>query len=171
MAPTSTPTVPHWADVLALRPEVTSSDGSVGELQMSLHKAVYQTVDVPYREVGYYAEITEPAPHLIGFLGRIARRLGTTADSTALYHLDQGMGGGKSHALVGLYHMASQPDEFFSTDLGQRVLREAESDGRSVDLTGTRVGWSPSVLITSRQASQPRTSGRPPPSSNGSFGD
>jgi hypothetical protein len=139
MAPTSTLTVPHWADVLALRPEVTSSDGSVGELQMSLHKAVYQTVDVPYREVGYYAEITEPAPHLIGFLGRIARRLGTTADSTALYHLDQGMGGGKSHALVGLYHMASRPDEFFSTELGQRVLREAESDGRSVDLRGTKV--------------------------------
>jgi hypothetical protein len=78
MAPTSTLTVPHWADVLALRAEVTSSDGSVGELQMSLHKAVYQTVDVPYREVGYYAEITEPAPHLIGFLGRIARRLGTS---------------------------------------------------------------------------------------------
>jgi hypothetical protein len=46
----STGTVPHWVDVLSLRPEVTASDGSVGELQMSLHKAVYQTVDVPYRK-------------------------------------------------------------------------------------------------------------------------
>src|SRR3954465_7831033 len=40
-------------DVLERRPEVRASDGSVGELQMSLHKAVYQTVDVPYRKVAY----------------------------------------------------------------------------------------------------------------------
>ena len=135
----STMTVPHWADLLSLRPEVTSSDGSVGELQMSLHKAVYQTVDVPYRVASYYADITEPAPHLIGFLGRVARRLGTTADSTALFHLDQGMGGGKSHALVGLYHMAAHPQEFFATELGRQVRQEAESGGQEADLTGTQV--------------------------------
>ena len=139
MAAPTTMTVPHWADLLALRPEVTSSDGSVGELQMSLHKAVYQTVDVPYREVSYYADITEPALHLVGFLGRVARRLGTTADSTALFHLDQGMGGGKSHAMVGLYHMAAHPQEFFATELGRRARQEAESGGSPVDLTGTQV--------------------------------
>ena len=139
MAAPTTMTVPHWADLLALRPEVTSSDGSVGELQMSLHKAVYQTVDVPYREVSYYADITEPAPHLIGFLGRVARRLGTTAEGTALFHLDQGMGGGKSHAMVGLYHMAAHPQEFFATELGRQVRQEAESGGSPVDLTGTQV--------------------------------
>jgi hypothetical protein len=132
-------TVPNWADVLALRPEVTSSDGSVGELQMSLHKAVYQTVDVPYREVSYYADITQPTPNLIGFLGRVARRLGTTADSIALFHLDQGMGGGKSHALVGLYHMAAHPQEFFATDLGRQVRQEAESAGPPIDLSRTQV--------------------------------
>ena len=139
MAAPTTMTVPHWADLLALRPEVTSSDGSVGELQMSLHKAVYQTVDVPYREVGYYADITEPAPHLIGFLGRVARRLGTSAEGTALFHLDQGMGGGKSHALVGLYHMAAHSQGFFATELGRQVRQEAESGGQPVDLTGTQV--------------------------------
>ena len=45
-------------------------------------------------------------PNLVGFLARVARRLGGTGESIALFHLDQGMGGGKSHALVGLYHMA-----------------------------------------------------------------
>jgi hypothetical protein len=129
----------HWTDALTLRPEVIASDGGVGELQMSLHKAVYQTVDVPYREVGYYAEITQPTPNLIGFLARAARRLGGTGESVALFHLDQGMGGGKSHALVGLYHMASNPQEFFATDLGQAVRAEAQADGGSIDLRGTRV--------------------------------
>ena len=128
----------HWADVLDLRPEVRSSDGSVGELQMSLHKAVYQTVDVPYRKVEYYGAITEPTPNLVGFFARVARRLGTNAAATALFHLDQGMGGGKSHALVGLHHMAADPQGFFTTDLGSQVRAEAAQGVGDVDLTGAR---------------------------------
>ena len=119
----------NWTDTLTLRPEVIASDGGVGDLQMSLHKAVYQTVDVPYREVAYYAEITQPTPNLVGFLARVARRLGTANESIALFHLDQGMGGGKSHALVGLYHMASNPTEFFATDLGKAIHAEAQAGG------------------------------------------
>lgn len=130
---------PNWTKLLTLRPEVVASDGGVGELQMSLHKAVYQTIDVPYRDVDYYADITEPTPNLVGFLARVARRLGGGGESIALFHLDQGMGGGKSHALVGLYHMANSPTRFFSTDLGKAVLDEAQADGRIVDLVGTRV--------------------------------
>ncbi|MBO4236828.1 DUF499 domain-containing protein [Pseudonocardia alni] len=133
---TSNNTAQHWADVLELRPEVRASDGSVGELQMSLHKAVYQTVDVPYRKVRYYGDITEPTPNLVGFFARIARRLGTTADAPALFHLDQGMGGGKSHALVGLYHMANSPSEFFATDLGKQVYAEAAHGTGDADLAG-----------------------------------
>jgi predicted AAA+ superfamily ATPase len=129
----------NWTEMLTLRPEVIASDGGVGDLQMSLHKAVYQTVDVPYREVGYYAEITQPTPNLVGFLARVARRLGTAHESIALFHLDQGMGGGKSHALVGLYHMASNPREFFATDLGRAVRAEAQAGGGSIDLGDTRV--------------------------------
>ncbi|MEU2727726.1 DUF499 domain-containing protein [Streptomyces griseoviridis] len=129
----------HWADVLTLRPEVRASDGSVGELQMSLHKAVYQTVDVPYRKVDYYVDITQPTPNLIGFFGQVARRLGTDGDTTALFHLDQGMGGGKSHALVGLHHMANKPTEFFSTEFGRLIKEEAEYAGAAVDLAGSRV--------------------------------
>jgi Protein of unknown function (DUF499) len=133
---TTSKSAPHWADVLELRPEVLASDGSVGELQMSLHKAVYQTVDVPYRKVEYYGDITEPTPNLVGFFARVARRLGTGADAPSLFHLDQGMGGGKSHALVGLYHMADSPKEFFSTDLGRQVHAEAGRGTGDVDLTG-----------------------------------
>ena len=129
----------NWTQTLTLRPEVIASDGGVGELQMSLHKAAYQTVDVPYREVGYYADITQPTPNLLGFLARVARRLGGSGESIALFHLDQGMGGGKSHALVGLYHLAANPTAFFATDLGKAVLAEAQSGAGKIDLAGTRV--------------------------------
>jgi hypothetical protein len=145
--------IPHWTEVLTLRHEVTASDGGVGELQMSLHKAVYQTVNVPYRDVAYYSDITQPTPNLIGFFSRIARRLGGAGEATALYHLDQGMGGGKSHALVGLYHMASDPKAFFATALGKSVLDEAQANGTRVDLARTRV-----VTLTADNFSPGKTS-------------
>lgn len=148
----STPQTRHWADVLTLRSEVAGSDGSVGELQMSLHKAVYQTVDVPYRKVDYYVDITQPTPNLVGFYARVARRLGTNSDTTALFHLDQGMGGGKSHALVGLHHMAHSPDAFFATDLGAAVRSEAEQGGVNVNLAGTKA-----VVLTADYFSPGRT--------------
>jgi hypothetical protein len=132
-------TIPSWTEILALRPEVIASDGGIGDLQMSLHRAVYQTVDVPYRDVGYYGDITQPTPNLVGFFSRVARRLARAGEALALYHLDQGMGGGKSHALVGLYHMAASPLEFFSTELGKEVLAEAKADGAKIDIRGTRI--------------------------------
>lgn len=131
-------TVRHWADLLALREEVVTG-GTASDLQMSLHKAVYQTVDVPYRKVEYYAEITQPTPTLTSFFARVARRLGSGAGAAALFHLDQGMGGGKSHALVGLYHMAAHPAAFFATELGETVRAEAERWGMPVDLSDTHI--------------------------------
>lgn len=126
----------NWTDVLRLRDEVVATDGSVGELQMSLSKAVYQTVPVPYAKVDYYADITQPTPRLVGFLARVARQLGVRGlESQACFHLDQGMGGGKSHALVGLWHMVHDSDAFFATDLGSAVEREAQAGGYKIDLS------------------------------------
>mgnify|MGYP001440693949 CR=1 FL=1 len=127
----------HWADVLKLRDEVRLTDGSVGDLQMSLAKAVYQTVPVPYAKCAYYTDITQPTPLLVRFLGRVARRLGVRGvDTQACFHLDQGMGGGKSHALVGLWHMINSPDAFFASDLGSVVAAEATAGGHALDLAG-----------------------------------
>jgi hypothetical protein len=126
----------HWTDVLTLRDEVRLTDGSVGELQMSLGKAVYQTVPVPYARCGYYTDITQPTPLLVGFLGRVARRLGVQGvEAQACFHLDQGMGGGKSHALVGIWHMINNADAFFASDLGHAVTDEAAVGGHTLDLS------------------------------------
>src|SRR5262245_28858353 len=153
--------IPVWTDFLTLRPEVVASDGGVGELQMSLHKAVYQTVDVPYRDAGYYSDITQPTPNLVGFLSRVARRLSNAGEPYALFHLDQGMGGGKSHALVGLYHMAAHQEEFFRTELGQAVRAEAQAGGAGVDLRGTRV-----VVLTADHFSPGRPTEQYGPATN-----
>lgn len=135
----SNESLPHWVDVLTLRPEVRSTEGSVGELQMSLHKVAYGSMDVPYRKPAYYSEITQPTPNLVGFLGTVARRLGSATEARALFHLDQGMGGGKSHALVGLFHMTANAPEFFATSLGEFVAEEARRGGVDVDLVDAKV--------------------------------
>ena len=136
MTKTNDTPAPRWTDVLKLRDEVRHTDGSVGELQMSLAKAVYQTVAVPYAKCGYYTDITQPTPKLVGFLGRVARRLGVRGvDATACFHLDQGMGGGKSHALVGLWHMVANHEQFLASELGREVLDVAGQDRHDVDLS------------------------------------
>jgi hypothetical protein len=129
----------NWTDVLKLRPEVIAADGGVGDLQMSLHRAVYQTAKVPYQDVGYYGDITQPTPNLVGFFARVARRLSGSGESVALYHLDQGMGGGKSHALVGLYHMVANPKGFFATHIGKDVLVEAQAGGATIGFDSAAV--------------------------------
>lgn len=134
-----TPPYKHWADLLTLRKEITDAAGQIADLQMSLYSAVYTDRDVPYADCGYYAEITEPTVGLVRFMGAVARRLGTRRrGGKALFHLDQGMGGGKSHALVGLYHLANDAETFLSTGLGQQVKSEAEQAGGIVDLAGAR---------------------------------
>jgi Protein of unknown function (DUF499) len=129
----------HWADELQLRQELLDTAGQIADLQMSLYSAVYTDRDVPYQDPRYYADITEPTVGLVRFMGAVARRLGTNATGgKTLFHLDQGMGGGKSHALVGLYHLANDPTAFLATDLGRLVQEEAQQTGGTIDLAGAR---------------------------------
>jgi hypothetical protein len=145
---------PHWADVLTLRQEVTDASGQVANLQMSLYSVVSKTADVPYRNVGYYGDITMPTSGLVGFMAQVAQRLGSAGATRALFHLDQGMGGGKSHALVGLYHLANDPAGFLACELGRLVLAEAEQRANGpVDVTETRVVVLPADHMTPGVAS------------------
>jgi hypothetical protein len=146
--------VTHWAEVLHLRPEVTARRGHAEGLQMSLYDAVYQTVDVPYREASYWCDITEPTTKLVEFMAEIVRQLAGGAvagqlltGGNSLFHLDQGMGGGKSHALVGCWHLAHDPGTFFASDIGTSVRQVAEQRaGGSIELGEVR----PVVLCADR---------------------
>ncbi len=116
-------TTPWW-QILELREEVRAGAGNINDVQMSLYRAVYDSPPAPYADPAYYGAITHPTATLAGLLARIAIRLGGggRAESVpALYHLDQGMGGGKSHGLIGLWHLASHTDAFFATDIGRET--------------------------------------------------
>ena len=130
----------HWSETVALRPEVTRSDGAVDDVQMSLHDAVFGVAGIdsdrtPYASASYYGAITHPTGDLVELMSRVAVRLGVedSTQTAAVWRLDQAMGGGKSHGLIGLWHLAAHPAELVPTDLGRDVFataREIAGDGK-----------------------------------------
>lgn len=122
--------VTPWWDEVELRDEITSSAGTVGDVQMSLFRAVHGTAGQQplYADPGYYGEITHPSPNLVWLMGTVAARLGggpAGEQLDALVRLDQGLGGGKSHGLIGLYHLASNPAAMRATEVGRQAFDEA----------------------------------------------
>ena len=125
-------TITPWWDCLELRPEIAEANGNINDVQMSLYHAVYEPSSTEYADVSYYSDITHPTKGLLELMASIAVRLAASSNAAAVkpvWRGDQGMGGGKSHAEVGLFHMANNPKEFFGTDLGQRTLATASAIG------------------------------------------
>ena len=127
----STQVTPWWK-ALKLRSEILNASGQIDDVQMSLFAAAYGTGSMrpPYAEAGYYGEITHPTERLVDLLSEIAIRIGGGDDylkARSVTRLDQGMGGGKSHACIGAFHLANNPSALFNTELGQRVAERIKS--------------------------------------------
>ncbi|MER6192593.1 DUF499 domain-containing protein [Streptomyces cyaneofuscatus] len=142
-----TANVTPWWKALKLRQEILSASGQIDDVQMSLFRAVHGkgSARPPYAEAGYFGEITHPTERLIDLLTEIAVRIGGGDDylkARAVTRLDQGMGGGKSHACIGAYHLAANPVTLLGTELGRRVSERAQAKmGRELasDLGGPHV--------------------------------
>lgn len=121
-----------WWQALKLRSEIVSAGGDVDDVQMSLFQAVHGTGKArpPYADPTYYGDITYPTERLVTLLAEIAIRIGAGEDYTrarAVTRLDQGMGGGKSHACIGAFHLASNPAALRQTDLGKDVWERVKA--------------------------------------------
>lgn len=142
-----TANVTPWWDALRLRAEIVDASGAIDDVQMSIHDAVYgRGAQRPaYASPLYYGDITHPTGQLVDLLTKLAVRMGGGDDylkAPALIRLDQGMGGGKSHACVGAWLLAEQASEFAKTDIGKAVRAQAqETLGRTLleDLGRPRV--------------------------------
>lgn len=139
--------VTPWWDALELRDEVVDAEGSIEDVQMSLFRAVHAGGDDRplYADASYYGEITHPSEQFAALMSKVAVRLGAGSDHSrarALWRLDQAMGGGKSHGLIGLYHLAAAPAALAQTDIGKAAFKQAASTvgrGLPADLNNPRV--------------------------------
>ena len=138
-----------WWETIQLREEITDGRGRIDDVQASLHDAVFGRADGQqgiYGDADRYGQITHPTGSLVALLAQIAVRLGSSgpasARARAVWRLDQAMGGGKSHGLIGLWHLAVHTDRLAATDLGEAVFGEVGrvvgSDTVARDLSGPR---------------------------------
>ncbi len=122
---------------MSLRQEVIAAGGGISDVRMSLHSAAIASgTRPPYANPSYYGDITHPAGSLVDFMARVAVRLGVphSTQAHAVWRLDQAMGGGKSHGLVGLWHLATTPRLLAATDLGKQIIKATlDISGRPVD--------------------------------------
>jgi hypothetical protein len=121
-----------WWEALELRDEIRGASGVVDDVQASLYRVVYGTGAAKplYAKTSYYGQITHPTSQLVDLLTKIAIRLGGGTEyigGAALTRLDQGMGGGKSHACIGAWHLATNPEALAREDLGREVLDQARA--------------------------------------------
>lgn len=124
--------VTPWWKALKIRQEILSASGQIDDVQMSLFRAVHGAAAdrPPYADASYYGDITHPTERLIDLLTEIAVRIGGGDDyvkSRAVTRLDQGMGGGKSHACIGAFHLAANPEALLGTELGRQVANRAKA--------------------------------------------
>ncbi|WP_410580161.1 DUF499 domain-containing protein [Amycolatopsis sp. lyj-108] len=127
-----TTSVTPWWKALRIRQEILNASGQIDDVQMSLFRAVHGTgADrPPYADATYYGDITHPTERLIDLLTEIAVRVGGADDylkARAVTRLDQGMGGGKSHACIGAFHLAANPEALLATELGEKVAKRAKA--------------------------------------------
>lgn len=120
-----------WWKALKLRQEILDASGQIDDVQMSLFQAVHGVGSArpAYADATYYGEITHPTDRLVDLLTEIAVRVGGGADylkARAVTRLDQGMGGGKSHACIGAFHLAAHPDVLLATQLGTGIAERAK---------------------------------------------
>ncbi|GAB3943561.1 DUF499 domain-containing protein [Kribbella albertanoniae] len=125
--------VTPWWKALKLRQEIITASGQIDDVQMSLFRAVHVKGGdrPPYADAAYYGEITHPTERLTDLLAEIAIRIGGGSGdylkARAVTRLDQGMGGGKSHACIGAYHLAANAQALLATELGERVTARAKA--------------------------------------------
>ena len=125
----NSPPTPWW-ETVRLRDEIKDGSGRIDDVQASLHDAVFGRADGArgvYGDADRYGQITHPTGSLVALMTQIAVRLGSDGPAStrarAVWRLDQAMGGGKSHGLIGLWHLAVHSDDLASTDLGEAVFR------------------------------------------------
>ena len=117
----------NWTSVLELRSDLQETEGHVPNTAASIHNAMHG--EGPYADPAWYGDITHPTPELVQLMVDTAVRIGV--DDTykpGVWHLDQAMGGGKSHCLVGLWHLAAHPDAFRESGLGRLVWETARDE-------------------------------------------
>jgi hypothetical protein len=104
------PTTVHpWHEVLALRPDLLSGELEMAEFAADLYDVVEGGGSSVYREPHRFFSLTYPTHNLRDLVRNVSLRLAGKGNK-AVHQINVTFGGGKTHALIALFHLANEPE-------------------------------------------------------------
>lgn len=129
------------------RDDVLTGAVKESEFAADLAQVLRRQAPIEYQDPAVFFANTHPTEGLKRLLENVARRLsGTGGEASAIFRLDTQYGGGKTHALIALSHMAQGSaavpniSEFVDPSLlPSRPVKVAAFDGENADPVNGRV--------------------------------
>lgn len=130
-----------WHEVVALRDDLKSGELSLQMFAADLYEVLMQRGKMPvYEKPENFFALTFPTHNLRKLVRDVALRLANKNDK-AVRQLELTYGGGKTHTLITLYHLAHDPDSLpnlpavseFKEAIGEKKLPKARVAGLCFD--------------------------------------
>ncbi|MCF6508334.1 DUF499 domain-containing protein [Blastococcus sp. MG754426] len=96
-----------WRDVVTPHRDVASGDFNAAEFAADLHKVALGESGQEYVDPVLFFQRTYLTEGLRDLIGRAARRLSGDLNASPVVNLQTNFGGGKTHSMLALYHLAS----------------------------------------------------------------
>ncbi|MGC9025170.1 MAG: ATP-binding protein [Chloroflexia bacterium] len=147
----ATKSVKRVWEVCEPHPDVFSRDPDPSRFAISLHHVVQGTADRDYTDPERFFERTFMTRALSELLERVVGRLAGLGRGAPILRLETPFGGGKTHTMTALYHLARSPEAVGEHEAVRPILerlnlralpspiRVAVLDGRGLDVRGRRI--------------------------------
>ena len=99
-----------WHEAVQLRPEILSGKVSQAIFVADVYDVMMNDAPEIYQDPAQFFATTYPTAGLVQLVKDVVQRLADKSDK-AVRQLSQVYGGGKTHSLVTLYHLVSDPDD------------------------------------------------------------
>ncbi|MGB9872840.1 MAG: hypothetical protein ACPLYD_14440, partial [Anaerolineae bacterium] len=142
----ATKSVKRVWEVCEPHPDVFSRDPDPSRFAISLHHVVQGTADRDYTDPERFFERTFMTRALSELLERVVGRLAGLGRGAPILRLETPFGGGKTHTMTALYHLARSPEAVGEHEAVRPILerlnlralpspiRVAVLDGRGLDV-------------------------------------
>jgi predicted AAA+ superfamily ATPase len=100
--------VKPWRDVVTPHRDVASGDFNAAEFAADLHKVALRESGEEYVDPVLFFQRTYLTEGLRDLISRAARRLSGDLNASPVVNLQTNFGGGKTHSMLALYHLASE---------------------------------------------------------------
>src|SRR5256884_1794805 len=102
--------VTPWHEVVQLRDDLRTGELSLSLFAADLYDVVMETARPVYQDPSHFFALTYPTFNLRELAKDVVTRLAGKNDK-AIRQLELTYGGGKTHTLIALYHLVSDPDK------------------------------------------------------------